>query len=372
MYLKLTLCPVFLGLLFAVPAAPVFSEPVSLAEVYEAIDEAFTKKSDEQLIAVLGDNRQAANYPLYENYVMKKIRLMVIKEDFLFARDACLVVIDNNMDNDAALELYSVIDDGITRQETEARRREEEAMVKKALAEQERRTVLASVGDEYRTVKTSSGESVYLQGADEQYSRLALRGVFGMADTGPVTVSSENYTSLRYGIAVYGSAVYLAETLGIGCDLSAEVLPLAISQSDGTMLSTLRVIPKLSVNRLSRRLFFRTGFAAMLTSDGSDADKVRKVHKTFMSPVLGVGLEHIQAGPLEFKLFGDYYPAHFAESTMKFAMESGAFLTLPLVNMDQARIGLDIGLCDTLYMLDGGMENRLRMIVGFGVGNVTK
>ena len=49
------------------------------------------------------------NYYLLENYTLKKIRRLVVKKDYDFAMQTNLVVIDNNLDNSEAVEMYAVI-----------------------------------------------------------------------------------------------------------------------------------------------------------------------------------------------------------------------------------------------------------------------
>lgn len=81
--------------------------------IYQAIDSAFASRSGEELDSVLKTNLTASDYPLYEAYILKKARLLIIDDELDFARQAALVVIDNNIENFDAVDLYSYIDKAI-------------------------------------------------------------------------------------------------------------------------------------------------------------------------------------------------------------------------------------------------------------------
>ncbi|MDE5897875.1 MAG: hypothetical protein K2H09_01220 [Treponemataceae bacterium] len=90
----------FVFLLVLVSAcAPAFAVDAYIGTLYKQIDIAFVHKSDSELNSILAGNMLNDDYYLIENYTMKKIRRLLISEDYQFAMDANLVVIDNNLDN---------------------------------------------------------------------------------------------------------------------------------------------------------------------------------------------------------------------------------------------------------------------------------
>ena len=89
--------------------------------IYRQLDTAFADKNDKELNKVLESNAEDANYYLIENYTMKKIRRLVVDEEYQFAMQANLIVIDNNLDNMDAVELYSTIANALEKQKEQER-----------------------------------------------------------------------------------------------------------------------------------------------------------------------------------------------------------------------------------------------------------
>ena len=108
--MKRKLFTFLVGIVLSVCAVQkVFAVDVYIVELYKQIDGAFSDKSDRELDAVLSNNNEDSNYYLLENYTMKKIRRLVIDKEYDFALQSNLIVIDNNLDNAEAVEMYSVI-----------------------------------------------------------------------------------------------------------------------------------------------------------------------------------------------------------------------------------------------------------------------
>ena len=82
-----------------------------VSEVYKQIDDCFASQDDVKLNKILSDNNRDKYYYLMENYTQKKIRRLIVNNDYDFAMDAILAVIENNLDNEEAVEMYSVISD---------------------------------------------------------------------------------------------------------------------------------------------------------------------------------------------------------------------------------------------------------------------
>ena len=346
-----------------------FAQTSGLAEVYAQIDSAFTAKSEEKLNGIFVENRGSPDFRMYENYTMKKIRQLVINNQFEFARAACLVVIDADMDNSGAISMYSVIDDGIAKQQADA-----EALAKKKAAEEarlayERQKVLQQAQTKYQTVNTSSGKSVYLNENQARYTKVAWRLAFGMADIEYIKVTPGDYASVRYGIMSDVSMQYQTDQILFGIEGTAELFMMTMSNSDGTLLSAYKIVPKMAFTDLNSHVFFRTGAAAYVTGKGEEENKEQG---TFITPIAGLSIENITVGDSLFRMYYDYYFGHFAYTDLKSAMEAGAFITMPVAELDKARVGFDVGIKDTLFITDGGMDNRVRAVFAIGVGNVVK
>jgi len=101
------------------------------SQVYEKIDSAFAARSVEQLDSILKENISSSDYSSYETYVLKKAHSLIIENELEFARSVALSVIDNNIENFDAVDLYSYIDKAIMNDQSyryaqeNARRQEE-------------------------------------------------------------------------------------------------------------------------------------------------------------------------------------------------------------------------------------------------------
>ena len=130
-----------------------------LGDVFNRIDMAIAAKSPDAISKVLSDNRNSPNYPRIENYTLKKTRQLIITDNLEFARQTSLAVIDNNIENFDAVELYSYIDKAILNQQAanqaaENRRRLEEERIAARNAKSKQK--LENRGN-YQVVNTASG-----------------------------------------------------------------------------------------------------------------------------------------------------------------------------------------------------------------------
>jgi len=143
----------FCGKLFAV------DEYVS--DIYKQIDTCFSAKDEEKLNSVLAKNSNDKNYYLIENYTQKKIRRLIVNNDYDFAMSATLALIENNLDNEDAVEMYSVISDAYEIQRKHEAELEHQRQLELARIELEKEKQRGSVEKEYvSATKTSSGSSV--------------------------------------------------------------------------------------------------------------------------------------------------------------------------------------------------------------------
>ncbi len=91
----------------------VFAQSLADGEVKESIDTAFVSRSSGMLNTVLMLNREESNYPAIEKYVLDKTRQLIAEKNFEFAKETALVVVDNNISNFDAADLYSTIEKAI-------------------------------------------------------------------------------------------------------------------------------------------------------------------------------------------------------------------------------------------------------------------
>lgn len=363
-----------------------------VGEIYKKIDMAVAAKSPDQISQILSENRSSSNYPLIENYALKKTRMLIITDNLELARQTSLAVIDNNIENFDAVELYSYIDKAILNQEAanqaaENRKRLEAERI--AARNAKSKQGLESRGN-YQVVSTASGQEVYRNEQQESFSSKIWTVKLGLADVVFQNVSDPNYSSLKYGLAVAANLFYPKERFVFGLDFFADANIVTLMTDGGDEAASEkkkmdnkdfdspqefffsgRIVPEIAFSDFSKHLFLRAGVAVhALASNDRD---ITNSANTFFSPVVGLALDNVSLGESQLRLFADYDAGHLFNSDLKFAMEFGGSILLPMAVNDKTKFGLELGVQDILLLRDGGgMENRAKITFAIGVGNVTK
>ena len=99
------------AVLFLFFSSSAFAVEEYVSDIYKQIDTCFSAKDEAKLNSVLAKNSNDKYYYLIENYTQKKIRRLIVNNDYDFAMAATLALIENNLDNEEAVEMYSVISD---------------------------------------------------------------------------------------------------------------------------------------------------------------------------------------------------------------------------------------------------------------------
>ena len=353
--------------------SPVHAQDMSLlVKIYADIDKAFASRSGDAVSAVLKGSSSSPSYELVENYALKKTRQLIIRNDLEFARETSLALIDNNVENYDAIDLYSYIDKAILGEEQKKKAAEE-----KKQREQERLAALNEKAKQqiankgaYHTLSTSGGKSVYLNEQEQSFSPLLWTVKLGIANVLFQTVTApENYSSMKYGLSVGADLFYPTEDFVFGGEIFFDFHFLSLTGEQDVMFSG-KLIPKIAFTGLQKNLFFRLGFAAYPLSS-KDTDVTGAVG-AFYTPAVGLGFENVDIGAIKFGIHADYYPGHFAHDDLKAAAEFGTAFLFPLNVHERSKVSIELGASDVLFVKDEGIDNRIKGIFAIGVGNVQK
>ena len=131
----------FSSLLFAQVSSDFFT---GNDNIYNSIDLAFLNKNSEQVSAILASSILDTNYPKYEEYVLQKTRSLLLSNQLDLIQSMCLAIIDNNIDNIDAVNLYMTVEKSVAKrnarnQKIEEQRKLEAEYVAKAPEEQKKR-----------------------------------------------------------------------------------------------------------------------------------------------------------------------------------------------------------------------------------------
>lgn len=399
-------------LVLLIAIASVFSSfaiDAYVSNLYREIDIAFLNKSESELNRILSSNADSLNYYLLENYTMKKIRHLVIDEDYEFALQANLVVIDNDLNYTDAVEMYSIIASALEKKKEQEQIREARRQAELAKLEAEKEKKRAVAEKEFNAVVTPEGKKVYIQDKKEVYTASYWNFRFGIADLNYIMETQNNYDSWRYGIALDGNYEYTFNKLLLGFDGSFEVnfptffqeqgkstkeledawfetwkegdgRPREIykttddflkAEADESLPMNLILTPKLGFSSRNGSYFARAGFAWIGNWSGQD---YHIMNNHLLSPSLGVGFSRLKLGPVTLGLNADFYITSMIRSISSSNAVAGAEMNMsvPISAMQKARLTFNLGVKDTLFLKDEGIENRARLILAIGAENVAK
>ena len=347
-----------------------------VSEIYKQIDTCFSEKDEASLNKILSKNSNDKYYYLMENYTQKKIRRLIVNNDYDFAMSATLAVIENNLDNEEAVEMYSVISDAYEIQRKYEAELEHQRQLELARVELEKEKQRGSVEKEYvAATKTSSGSSVYLAGKETNLTSSNWNFKLGMVNLAHLFEKESDISTIHYGIALDFSYEYTMDTKDVlGLDLFGGAQFLAIADEEKTvpLLADAELAVKYAFAKLSKNVFFRLGFDAIITGKSDTAPLTENVIDNFYSPFIGVKLERLALGPVKVDLGADWLAGHFFTSDVLVAGAAMFNLAIPFAEMEKIRLNINIGAKDKFFLKDEGMENRASVILAIGVENVVR
>jgi len=361
-------------LLFSI-ALPVFAVEEYISDIYKKIDQIFIIQSEDQLNSILADNNEDQNYYLIENYTEKKIRRLIVNNEYDFAMTAIIIVIENNLDNEQAVEMYSVIADAYKVQKEHEAELEYQRQLELARIEKEKEKQKVNVEKEYVSAKnTNSGKTVYVTGKETKLTSYRWKITLGLADLVYLYDNPSKINSLHYGPSLGFNYEYSLESkTTIGAELFAGIQPLGLADEQCLvpLLGDIDIKLKLSPSAIPN-LFITAGFGVMLSQKGNDKPKTDPITGTMYTPLVGIKYERISLGNVKVDIGAEWYAGHLFYNNINFAMGAEANAQIPFANLDKVSLNFNIGLRDKILVKDTGLENRASLILAIGAENVIK
>lgn len=356
-------------------ALPAFAVEAYISDIYKKIDQIFIIQSEDQLKTLLSDNNEDSNYYLIENYTEKKIRRLIVNNEYDFAMTAIIIVIENNLDNEQAVEMYSVIADAYKVQQEHEAELEYQRQLELARIEKAKEKQRVNVEKEYVAAKnTNSGKSVYVTGKETKLTSYRWKVALGLADFMYLHDNSSNINSLHYGPSLSFNYEYMLESKTIiGAELFAGVQPIGIAEENslvpliGDIDVKLKISPSLIPN-----MFITTGFGVVLSQKDANQKKTNLIAGTMYTPIVGIKYERISVGNVKVDLGAEWYAGHLFYDNINFAMGAEANAQIPFADLDKVSLNFNIGLRDKVLVKASGLENRASLILAIGAENVIK
>ena len=346
-----------------------------VSEVYKQIDTCFSERDEAKLNSVLSKNSKDKYYYLMENYTQKKIRRLIVNNDYDFAMSAILVVIENNLDNEEAVEMYSVISDAYEIQRKHEAELEYQRQLEQARIQREKEKQRGNVDKEYVSAAKSTGGSVYVSGKETKLTSTNWKARFGLADVTHLYDKESEISTIHYGVSADVSYEYTMENKDIvGADIfgGAQFLALADEEKTVPLLADAELAAKYAFAKFSKNLFIRLGFNAIITGKSDDAPLTKGIIDNFYSPVLGVKFEQFQIGTAKIDIGADWLAGHLFFSNIKAAAGASMNVEIPFAELEKVKLNFNLGLRDKLFLKKEGMENRASVILAIGVENVVR
>lgn len=367
-----------LSLVFILTANSLFAVEEYVSQIYKQLDQIFIEKSEDKLSAVLEDNSSDKYYYLIENYTEKKIRRLIVNNDYDFAMTAIIVVIDNNLENEQAVEMYTVIAEAYEVQQKHEAELEYQRQLELARIEKAKEAQRGNVEKEYvAATNASTGKTVYVTGKETKLVRYNLKGSMGLADVTWLMDQKSEMSTFHYGPALelnYGYTTDAKSVIGFDAFGSIQFL------SMGNLKDEKQLIPLLADADLSLKyapaafpLFnIRAGFGLAFTGKTDYQNLFSPIADTIYSPTIGVKLENIPVGDSKFTVGADWLAGHLFYKNIKFAMGVAMNFAMPFAELEKIKLSLNIGLRDKVLVKDTGIENRASVILAIGAENVIR
>ena len=367
-----------LSLVFILTANSLFAVEEYVSQIYKQLDQIFIEKSEDKLSAVLEDNSSDKYYYLIENYTEKKIRRLIVNNDYDFAMTAIIVVIDNNLENEQAVEMYTVIAEAYEVQQKHEAELEYQRQLELARIEKAKEAQRGNVEKEYvAATNASTGKTVYVTGKETKLVRYNLKGSMGLADVTWLMDQKSEISTVEYGAALelnYGYTTDAKSVIGFDAFGSIQFL------SMGNLKDEKQLIPLLADADLSLKyapaafpLFnIRAGFGLAFTGKTDYQNLFSPIADTIYSPTIGVKLENIPVGDSKFTVGADWLAGHLFYKNIKFAMGAAMNFAMPFAELEKIKLSLNIGLRDKVLVKDTGIENRASVILAIGAENVIR
>ena len=362
-------------LLLTVFSARVFAVEEYVSDIYRQIDNCFTVKDEGKLNDVLSKNTNDKYYYLIENYTQKKIRRLIVVNDYDFAMEATLALIENNLDNEEAVEMYSVISDAYEIQRKHEAELEHQRQLELARIEAEKEKQRGNVEKEYVSATKTSGGAVYVSGKETKLTSYNWKASLGMINLLHLFDKQGDISSLHYGVALDFRYEYTMENkMVLGTDAFAgfQFLGFAEDEKLVPMIGDIDFALKASFPQISNKLFFRMGFDTVVTGKSDTAPDTDSVVGMFYSPTIGVKMERIPLGAVKLDIGADWLAGHLFMKDIKAAAAASMNVEIPFAELEKVKLNFNIGVRDKFFLKNEGLENRASVIMAIGVENVIR
>ena len=346
---------VVFSLIFSLSFSAIFAQNSNILQteksIYEQIDIAFRDKKPDSVSNLLSSCRQDKSYADYEEYVLQKTRALLLSNQLDLIQSMCLAIIDNNLDNQDAVNLYTTVEKSVAKRNARQKALEEQRKAEAEYVAQATQREKESIRKDYNTIEnTTSGQTLFVAPVTSKYySDFTWSMALNIAEIGYRLAKT---SSINYGVGVSGDFYYRSEDFSLGTDFFIDTSVLNFNQADISM-SEVSLTPGLAFTSLNEDFFFRLGFSQMKTTN----------EKSFITPTVGFSLKNIAVDNFRLGFYADYYLGHIFEDNMKTGFGAGLQSAFLLGNLGNVNLALFINFRESLFVLNDGIDSRSRILL---------
>ena len=342
-----------------------FAQVVVPDNVYQSVDSAITARSPGDLQPTLAASSSLAWYPRLEEYVLKRARQLVVNDDLELAKGLALALVDNNLDNKDAVDLYQSVSDAIELRARNVERRADEERLAEFRQKAQTQKIIEEATRTYTTVTNpETGKKVYLdQDFNTHYRDYTWDFVLGLANF--AYLSDPEESRARYGLSGAGSVFYHGNRFSLGLDAYGDLMVISLAGNSGIDWTGSAILSG-SVNAISRYLELRAGYATFAFMHGNEEIDPFD----FSTPVVGLGVRDASFGKAaRLKMAVDYYPGHLSTDDISLALGGNLLVSFVLARMQDFSVNFQTGVRDVALLRGDGFVNDAKFILAIGVGD---
>lgn len=355
-------CFILIFLVFSLVHA--FSQDTYLLYVYSQINDHVETKNVAAIDRLLVSHKESKDYNKIESYILTKAREQLIGNNLDLALKLSYVVVDNNLDNFEAATLYDSIERLQKAEEEKKRLEAEKAQIESIKQAQTVEKDTQKIQKEYQTItNTASGQRLYLdQDVDDYYQSITWAAGIGLANfSGIINIPQiEGF----FGVSALANLFYRSELIHAGVDLAAYM---GLSSFSDLEFLPMKAEAHLNIAfpKLAKYFYYRVGALGLLTY----FDEGIFLSEKFFTPSVGLAFRDLGNDSFMLGFHFDYHLAQFLYDDIVTSFDAGLNLYLRFIDLKKADVGLIIGLEDSFFYTNKGMQNHAKINLSIGVWN---
>lgn len=344
----------------------VFAQNAASSDVYRRIDGAIKMEKIDVLTKILQEYKGKPEYKDVESYIIKSSRELLIQNQLDLASAITLVVVDNNMDNFDAVNLYNSIEKAIAKREALVKAQKEQEQIAILKKQEQTEKNKDRINKEFKVLTNlKTGETIYLDSdTNTRYSKNSWGFYLGFINAAFLIDAQD--LSIKYGISADANFVYQGEKVAFGLEGLGDIMFIGFSGQQGTAANFNSNV-LFSINRLSKNFFFRMGGAGTVSRFYDKENTQGYLPEYFLGPTVGLGLKDIKIRNTFLNMSLDYNFAHLFHKNILTSLNFALNFLLPIAELNSMNVCMNVGLRDVMALTDLGLYNQAKVVLSFGV-----